>query len=150
MQATNQLTPRHNRIVDFAIRGLKAKEIAERLGLTQPYVCTIMAAPNFQHQLAIRRSKFEDQADEQLVRSDAEAADVLKESAKDAAKRMVELMEGESESISFKASADIMDRVGPQKQQRDAQMQQNIVIVDEKAAVLIKETLMIDEKREDN
>jgi len=134
------------KMLDYIIQGLKPSQIAERLGLTLSYVSTVTNSPNFQHQLSIRRAKFEDELDDRVIVSEREAVDVLRESARKAAEKMVALVDSPSDAIALRSSSDIMDRVGPHKQQRNvSEKTSNIVILDEKAALLIHETLMMEE-----
>ena len=140
-----QLTPRAYEIIDLAIQGLRSGAIAKRLELTHPYVCTIMSAPNFQHQLAMRREKLSDKIDDKIVNTTVEAGNVLKENAIRAANKMVDLLDNESAPIQQKAASEILDRTGIAKQLTSSStLQQQVVIVDEKSAMIIKETLMIE------
>ena len=59
----NHLTPRSMKIMDMVIEGLKSGMIAKELDLTVQYVSTIIHAPQFQHQLAIRRENYQDHFD---------------------------------------------------------------------------------------
>jgi cell division septum initiation protein DivIVA len=129
--------------MDFCIQGLKTGEIAERLDLSISRVSTIMNGPNFKHQLAIRRAKFEDDFDEKVANNRQEAAEVLKRSAVAAAQRMVQLVDSESDSIAHRASSDILDRVGPQKR-TGVETSQATINIDIDAAKLIEETLKMD------
>jgi hypothetical protein len=54
---------------------------------------------------------------------------------------MAQLVDSESDSIAFKASADIMDRAGPTKQNKTVNIDQANIIIDNDMANLIKETL---------
>lgn len=140
----NHLTPRAGKIMDMVITGLKSGEIADKLGLTVQYISTIVHGPQFQHQLAIRREKFEDDFDDNLIASEQKANQILRENAAKAANKMVALLDSESEQIIHKASTDIMDRVGPTKQNKSIDLSQTNIIIDEGMANLIKETLDMD------
>ena len=136
--------------MDFVIQGLKSGMIAERLNLTLPYVSTIINAPQFQHQLAIRREKIENEIDsgvishkQEAVNASIEAERVLRAHAKQTAENLVRLVDGDKEPISLRASQDLLDRVGPQKR-TGVDVASTVVNIDMEAAILIKETIEMD------
>jgi len=90
--------------------------------------------------LSIRRAQISDEIDERVINSEKEATDVLKAHAKETAEKMVKLLDAESEGVQLRAAADILDRVGPQKRQKGAEVSATVVMIDAEAAVLIKET----------
>ena len=143
----NHLTPRSLKIMDMVIQGLKSGAIAERLELTVQYVSTVVHAPQFQHQLAIRREIYQEHFDQSLIENEQDANKILKKNAIAAALKMVALMEAGNSNIQLKASCDIMDRVGPTKQNKNIDISQTNIIVDEKMAKLIKETLEMDKPK---
>ena len=140
----NHLTPRAMKIMDMVIAGLKSGAIADKLGLTVQYISTIVHAPQFEHQLAIRRERFEEEFDHSLIETEQEAASILKRNAAEAARKLVKLLDSESEAIVHKTSTDIMDRVGPTKQNRNIDIAQTNIIINDSMASLIKETLEMD------
>ena len=144
METTNHLNPRYAKIQDMCMQGLKPGQIAERLGLTLPWVSTVINSPNFQHQLSIRRKAFEEVHDQQVINSEKEAADVLKENARRAAQKMVDLLDGDKQEIQIKAAGDILDRVGPSKQTKNENTNSNVVLIDAKMATVINETFEMD------
>jgi predicted transcriptional regulator len=142
MQTVDTITPRAAKIMDLVMQGLKPGQIAERIGLTRAYVSTLLHAPQFQHQLAIRRGKFEEKLDDEIITSEIEAANVLRKHSKEAAERMVQLLDSSKDEMVYRASADILDRTGVQKQPKNTTINQTaIVVLDEKRARLIQETL---------
>lgn len=142
MDHAEQLTPRAAQIMDFAIQGLTSGQIAKRIDLSHPYICTIMSAPNFQHQLAIRREKLEERIDDKVANATVEAGTVLKEKAVKAAERLVELVDSENDPLALRASESVLDRVGVSKKTDGGiKLNQQIVIVDDKVARRIQETL---------
>jgi hypothetical protein len=137
-----QLTPRAVQIMDLTIQGLKSGQIAERLGLTGAYVSTITSAANYQHQLAIRREKLENRIDDKVVNATVEAADVLKEHSVQAARNLVAMADGDKSPISLRANESVLDRVGVSKKSDGGiKMAQQVVIIDDKTAKTIQETL---------
>lgn len=144
LSTAEKISPRATQIMDLHIQGLRSKDIAARLGLTPRYVGEIINAPNFQHTLAIRRSLFEEKLDNKIVNTTISAADEIKKHAKAAADRLVSLLDGDSESTQMKASTEILDRVGIVSQKKGAEVSASVVIVDEKSAALINETLRME------
>jgi len=143
----NHLTPRAMKIMDMVIQGLKSGAIAKKLELTVQYVSTIVHAPQFQHQLAIRRENYQENFDQALIEDEQDANQILRNSAKAAAEKMVALLDTGNSNIQLKASADIMDRVGPTKQTKNIDLSQTNIIVDVEMAKLIKETLDMDKPK---
>ena len=134
------MTPLSHAVMNLYIQNVSLPQIAERLGHTRQYISSIVTAPNFQHMLAIRRATVASGIDERVINAEKEAADVLKAHAKETAEKMVRLLNAESEGVQLRAAADILDRVGPQKRQKGAEVAATVVMIDEKAAALIKET----------
>ena len=147
MNFANHLTPRSLKIMDMVISGLKSGAIAEALGLTVQYISTVIHAPQFEHQLAIRRSTYQENFDQSLISSEQDSMKILRESAAKAAQKMVNLLDNENSAIQQKASCDIMDRVGPTKQTKNADISQTNIILDEASAKLIRETFLMDEPK---
>ena len=146
MEYADQLTPRATQIMDLAILGLNSREIAQRLDLSEPYICQIKGAANFQHQLAIRQEKLRERIDDKIVNATVEAGDVLKKSAVAAAKKIVDLVESENDPLALRASESVLDRVGViKKGDHGPLLQQQIVIIDEKTARAIEETLKMED-----
>lgn len=143
--AMEQLTPRHFEIIDLTIQGLKSGQIADRLGLSHPYVSTVMAAPNFQHSLAMRRASFVDKLDEKVINTTVEAGNILKEAAVRAANNLVNKLDCSSDPLQVKAACEILDRSGvPKQAPSSVTMTQQVVIIDEKSAKVIQEMLLIE------
>lgn len=134
------LTPLAHAIMNLFVQNLSAKQIAERLGHGRTYISNIISAPNFQHMLSIRRSVIADGIDEKVINAEKEAADVLKAHAKETAEKMVRLLDSENEAIVFRSASDILDRVGPSKQSKGNEAAATVIMINEDAARLIKET----------
>lgn len=132
MQTISELTVRHLRIVDLLLAGLSQKAIADELNISQQQVSVITNSPTFQHELAIRRSSLRDKVDERLANrtvdcvNDAER--LLKESAKEAASRLVSLLTSENDSVALNSAANILDRVGLPKAQKIDTTNRSVVI----------------------
>lgn len=142
MEYMEQLTPRAAQIMDLAIQGLTSGQIAQRLEMSPPYISTIMGAANFQHQLSIRREKLEGRIDDKVVNATVEAGSILKENAVRAAQKIVDLVENDNNPLALRASESILDRIGVSKKvDGGATMVQQVVIIDDKTARAIQETL---------
>ena len=134
------LTSLAHQIMNLFIQNLSISQIAERTGHDRTYVSAIVNAPNFQHMLSIRRAVVAEGIDNKVINAEKEAADVLKAHAKETAEKMVQLLDNESSGIQFRAAADILDRVGPQKRQKGSEAPTTVVMIDIEGAKLIKET----------
>ena len=135
------LTPLAHAIMNLFIQNISIQQIAERLGHNRSYGSSLVNAPNFQHMLSIRRATVADGIDERVINSEKEAADALRAHAKEIAENMARLaLEGESETIMLRAGSDVLDRVGPQKGVKGADIAATVVMIDIEGAKLIKET----------
>lgn len=110
------LNPRHLKMVEMCLRGLTSGQIAEQLGMTLSGVSIVVKSPAFQHQLAVRRSSYDEKVDQDILEGNKEAARLLKESTVDAANNMISHMKSTDEKISIRASAEVLDRGGVPKQ----------------------------------
>jgi len=134
------LTPLAHQVMNLYIQNLTIPQIAERTGHDRSYISALINAPNFQHMLSIRRATVADGIDERVINAEKEAADVLKAHAKETAEKMVKLLDDESSGVQFRAAADILDRIGPQKRQKGSEAPSTVVMIDIEGAKLIKET----------
>lgn len=94
----------HHEIVRLAIMGFKQIDIANQLNISERMVSYTMNSPIVKRQLDIMRAA-----------RDINAVDIarqIKELAPIAVKKMQELMESEVDSVSLRASKDILDRAG--------------------------------------
>lgn len=141
------LTPRAGKIMDMVLEGVKSGEIARALGLTPSYVSAIIHAPQFEHQLAVRKAHITEQFDDDLASTAEAANDLLRKHAFEAATKLVNLISSDSASVAHKASQDVLDRAGITKQAQNINIDQTNIIIDEAAALLIKETLEMDSRK---
>jgi len=149
LSTAEKLSPRAYQIMDFHLQGVQSKDIASRLGMNARYVGEILNAPNFQHMLAIRRGQIQENLDGRIADTTVDAANELKAHAKEAADRLVDLLDSNSEPIQLKSSREILDRAGVVSQEKGSSASATVVVVDEKAARLIKETFQMDEEEVD-
>lgn len=143
METAPVLHSRAHQIMDFVLQGLTNKQIAERLSLSPSFVSSVTNSPNFEHSLAIRRERMQRDLETKVVNKEIEESDQLKEGAKRAMARMIDLIDSSAENIARQAATDILDRAGPYKQSAGQQVNQSIVIIDEKSATLIDESLRL-------
>lgn len=149
LSTAEKISPRAHRIMDLHLQGLRSKDIAAKVGMTPRYIGEIINAPNFQHMLAIRRNQIQEKLDNEIVDTTVDAANELKRHAKAAADRLVELVDGDSESTQLKSSVEILDRAGVVSQKKGVEASATVVVVDEKSATLIADTLRMDEGEKD-
>lgn len=107
-----RLQAKHHKIIDLLIEGRSKKAIAEELGLTPMGVINLTNSPVFRHEFARRKEEQRKLTDEADVQRRLTAADILDDSALDAAKTQGELLRSENERIRQTAAMDILDRTG--------------------------------------
>jgi len=139
---------RQQKIMDLQIEGLTPAQIALQLQMSRAYVSDIMSAPNYKHMLAIRRARKSDMIDERSVNAEIDATNYLKQHALEMAKKMVALAESENDAISFRASKDILDRVGPQVRQKGGGDVNVGIMIDAELVDNMKETMQMIEGSE--
>ena len=132
--------------MDMVLEDAGTGEIAKALGLTPSYVSTIIHAPQFEHQLAVRKAHITEQFDDNLVSTVEEANDLLRKHAFAAATKLVALTGSDNENVAHKASVDVLGISGITKQTQNVNIDQTNIIIDENAAELIKETLEMDSR----
>ena len=113
------LNARHFKIVDLCLRGWTYKQISSHLDMSPNQVRIIVRSPSFQHQIAVKRQLLDEKLAVDIAEEDKEATDLLKESARKAAKKLVDHLESNDEKISIRASESILDRSGCPKQVAD-------------------------------
>lgn len=141
-----KLNPRHLKIQDLALEGLKIKDIAEQLHMHRPHVSMIINSASFQHELSIRRSSVAEQVENNVASLDDEVASALKRSAKQAVDKIVDKMaHAEDEKLQVKSAIEILDRSGYPKSTRVEGQQVNIAIgISDDSAQLIADTMELD------
>ena len=138
------LNARHYKIIDFCLRGWTNKQIAAHLGMTSVGVGIIVNSPNFQHELALRRSKLEDVSDSTIIHSDDAVTKAIRAGTLDAVKALVKGIDSEDERVQLKAAAEILDRGGFPKTQR-VEAKTLSVVLSSKDVDRIQETFQLDE-----
>ena len=142
------LTPRHFKILDYAIEGRTSQDIAKTLGMHFTQVSKIMNSSCFVHQLAIRRKSYEQMHDTKLVDEEDEVMKSLKHAARDAASKIVNKMESEDEKISLRAAESVLDRAGYSKIIKDERKGNTnigpVIILTDKDVTRIVDTIEIE------
>lgn len=109
------LNNRHYKILDLCLSGYTNKEIAEAVGMRQTQVSIVTRSPNFQHELALRRERINEQRDTNLASVQDDATNILKDQARSAAMKLTGLLDSENEGIVRQSANDILDRTGHSK-----------------------------------
>ncbi len=140
-----ELTPRHYKILDYAVKGTPNKEIAERLSMSQVQVGVIISSPSFQHQFALRRKEYETTLDEHSACEVDEVKNVLKESALKAAQKLIDGIDSKSERTGIKCATEILDRTGyPKETKVGGDTVATQIIINSKDFANLKESLKLD------
>ena len=139
----NKLNVRHQQILDCCLAGYKQKDIATRLQMSACQVNLIVNAPNFQHELAIRREVLQTVKTERLSMQDEDpVVSQLKQGALSAASTLVAGLVDESATIRTKSAGEILDRAGYGKVTKiDANIKQAVVVLKSEEAKALNDTL---------
>lgn len=138
-----KLNDRHFKIIDLLLAGHTKNDIAQKLGMGVAYISTITNSPQFQHELALRRSRLEDVKNEKLAERRIDpVTETLKKGALRAAERLVNNIESHSENVAHRAATEILDRTGYQKHEAvDVTSKSVSINISAKDAQVIQETL---------
>ena len=137
-----RLNARHFKILELCLLGWMPSQIAKHLEMTRCAVSIIVNSPSFQHQLAMRRKAVNEGFDKKIIEDDLKADEILKQSARDAASKLVGHLANADDKISIRAAESILDRSGCPKQtvQKGAQhsIGVSILISDKEANRLVE------------
>ncbi len=106
-----RLTQSHYEIMRLCLLGLHTTDIALAMKMTPVGVGLIINSPLFQDELAKRREKQFQVAEEIKTKQDLEAMDILKAAASDAANTHVNLLKSNDERVAQSSANSILDRV---------------------------------------
>ena len=138
----NKLNDRHKQIIDYCLAGFKQADIARQLNMSAGQVNLIVNAPNFQHELAIRREVLQDVKVDKLANREDPVLSQLKQGALAAASRLVLGMNDESPTVAIKSATEILDRVGFGKVTKiDANIKAATVVLKTEEARALMDTL---------
>jgi len=145
-QEINQLTPRHLKIVDLAIKGWAPGKIAKHLQMTPVAISMIMHSPTWEHEFALRRAIHEERDDNKQISDEDEVTRTLRDGAKRAAEKLVAHIDSTEESISVKSAEAVLDRTGYSRVREDKQsiIAPTIIINDKDSKVLLETIDMIE------
>lgn len=128
-----KMLPRHNRILDLCLEGWSLKKIAAEVSISLVQLKNVRNSPCFQHELATRRSKIEQEKDTLIVRSEIDecnnAKQVLDANQQEAANTLVDLMNGGTQMSRFKSAESILDRTGVIKVSGSVNQSQNVSVM---------------------
>ena len=139
------MTPRHFKILDLVLDGAKPSIIAKKLSMSYSQASIIIRSQLFQHQLAIRRSQYEEkQADRAAIAVD-EVKEALQKSAISAANKLIFGIDSDNETIALKSATEILDRTGYPKEQKMTGSETNTqIIINATDFSVLKESLILD------
>lgn len=103
-----RLLPRHYKILTMCLSGLKSRDIALAMDMSEAGISLIVNSPLFQDELAKRRDK-QIKRDEEVESHGA--LDILERAAISAAQKHVDLLGSESDRIAQISANAILDRV---------------------------------------
>ena len=138
---TQRLLPRHHQIQDLVLTGHSREDIAEKVKMSYRQVCNLVNSPNFQHELAIRRSKVEQNVEENVVKSQDEVTEALRAQTISAVTRLTDLITSENEAVARQAANDILDRAGYPKITRTTVDNTHVISIDKETATRIEDAL---------
>ncbi len=128
-----KMLPRHNKILDLCLEGWSLQKIAQEVEISIVQLKNVRNSPCFQHELAQRRSKIEQDKDILITRSEIDrennARQVLEDNQTKAADCLVTLMEDGTEMSRFKSAESILDRTGLIKVSGSVNQNQSISVV---------------------
>lgn len=111
-----KMLPRHNKILDLCLEGWSLQKIAQEVDISIVQLKNVRNSPCFQHELAIRRSKIEQEKDILITRSEIDSGNNARQTLEDhqnqAANCLVDLMETGTQMSKFKSAESILDRTG--------------------------------------
>ena len=145
MKSIESLNPRHYRILELCLRGWTNKQIAEHLNMNSVSISYIVRSPNFQHELAIRRSMCDEIVNQQVANHTDEITKEIEEAAREAVKRLRGGIASDNEAIAVRSSDSILDRAGYGKIQKIESRNLSVVLTAEDAARIV-ETIDMDKE----
>lgn len=138
-----QLNPRHYKILEFVLTGLTNKQIAERLDVSPQMISIVINSPSFQHEVVLRREKIESMQNQQIVESDKNVVDAIKEGTRNAVDKLLSSINSPDENIAIRASVEILDRGGFPKVSK-IESKNLTVVMDADMLKLLQETIVMD------
>lgn len=139
-----KLNSRHFKILDLCILGKTTNQIAELLGMKRAQINLIINAPNFQHELAMRRERFEEQQFDEIKNNEDEVANTLREGAIAAAEKLVLGIDSPDDTLAIRSATEILDRTGYPKTQRVDGAAKTVVVINNSDADRLRESLELD------
>ncbi len=146
------LNPRHFKIIELSLRGYTNKQIAEELSMTSMGVSIVTNSPNFQRELAIQKVILDERKIDSIANEShappVSNADVvatkLREATLNAVEKLTQKIDSEDETISMKASLEVLDRGGHPKSTKVENIETLNVSLSDEAADRLARALLLD------
>ena len=132
-----KLLPRHYMVMDLLILGLKQKQIAEKIGLSEQAVSSIVRSKVFRDELPKRLAKVMETPGQDGISTEQ----LLREKTREAAERLCELLDSKEDRVALRAAQDILDRAGYGKVKRPPRKHVESTVIDEKAIKRLEQCL---------
>jgi len=133
-------------MIDYCIEGKTNKQISELLSMSDRAVSLIIKSPNFQHELAMRRSAYTQDHDEKLAEQETSASQLLRDNATKAVQTLISGLQAGSEHIKLRSAESILDRSGHGRQTKDNTSSSVVINISNSDLILLKETLEVEDK----
>ncbi len=107
-----RLAGRHQKILDLHLDGRTNLQISQLMKITPQSVGNIINSPIAQGEISRRRDSYQKAKEEQSVRVETNALDILNVASNDAARTQVELLDSLKPEVRQRSAMDILDRTG--------------------------------------
>lgn len=144
--AIKRLNARHYHILGLFLNGFSIPQVAKEVNMSSVMIKVIYNSPSFQHQLALRQQRRDEIMDNRSVEQEITAKQLLKQSAVDAACRLIEGIDSENDKLAVKCASDILDRTGHERPTSARQSPNVAVVISTPDADLIRESLAMSTK----
>ncbi len=142
------MNQRHFVILDLCYRGMTNTKIAERLDMSYRQVSLVVNSPSFRHEIAVKRAQVEELEDDVVKQDEDAILKTLKDNTKKAVDKLCNHLNSPDDKTSMKASLEILDRTGYVKKEIQKQQATVAIIINQKDADVIKDTIVMINKDE--
>lgn len=141
-----KLMPRHLKIIELVLEGLKLGDIANKVDMSVVQLKNIRNSPTFQHELSMRQESYNSLHDQNMINVQLETAEeVIQDNQLPAAEMLRDILKGEDTAMQFRAAESLLDRGGhPKVQKQDTTSRSIVIALDAGKLDLINETLKLD------
>ncbi len=136
----HRLHPRHYRILDLVLAGMRCKDIAATVGVTPRTVSNVLGSAVFKAELARRRERIEREKDQATVDQIEQVARAMAIAAIDAAQTHIDVVRDDTENVRVRqtSATAILDRVGIGKGGLQGQGTEAVKVSDDHVELLIE------------